>query len=254
MVGAVLIAGAAGGVWAWGPRRADPRPPGEPEGASLRAGPPDAAWCAAVGALPVDRQLAAVSAKLRELNPGYDGQVTRYGTHAGRINEFGLHTDAVTDLRPLRAFTGLVSLTAVGTEPGRGKLTDLGPLRGLPLTVLNVWRNPDLADLSPVRGAKLVLFQAGDTAVEDLAPLSGMPLHTLAVDNCRVRDLAPVRTMPRLNFVRCDGCPIASLEPLVGSTVRELTFTPDPARGDDAVLDRAKVKTVNRMNLRPGKE
>jgi hypothetical protein len=213
-------------------------------------GPPDDGWCRAVAALPPDRQLAAVTGKLRELNPGFDGQVTRYGVDGGRITEFGAYTDAVADIRPVRALTGLTSLNLNGTEPGKGKLSDLAPIRGLPLTVLNVWQNPELSDLSPAAGMKLVLFQAGDTAVEDLSPLAGMPLATLAVNDCRVRDLTPVRTMARLRFLRCDGCPLTSLRPVVGSTVRELTFTPDPARDDETVLAEVKLDRVNR---RPAK-
>ncbi len=250
---AVVLAGLAVavalGAWAWRSPAVDrpDEPRAEP---AFEPGPPDDAWCRAVAALPPERQLAAVTAKLRELNPGFDGQTTRYGVDGGRITEFGVYTDAVSDVRPVRALAGLTTLNLNGTEPGRGKLTDLSPIRGLPLTVLNVWQNPDLIDLSPVEGMKLVLFQAGDTAVEDLTPLAEMPLGTLAVNDCRVRDLTPVRTMPRLRLLRCDGCPLTSLAPLVGSSVRELTFTPDLLRGDDAVLAMLKLDRVNRRPLK----
>ena len=255
-IGALAVAGIALGAWALGSRTPDP--PSEAETAEDRAfrpGPPDDSWCRDVAALPIDRQLAAVTTKLRELNPDYDGQIARYGASDGRITEFGINTDAVGDVRPVRALAGLTILNLNGTKPGLGKLTDLVPIRGLPLTTLNVWQNPSLSDLSPAKGMKLQLLQAGDTAVEDLRPLEGMPLGTLAVNNCRVRDLAPVRTMPRLRFLRCDGCPITSLEPLVGSSIRELTFTLQPERGDEMVLERLKLDRINRLpakDLRPG--
>jgi Leucine-rich repeat (LRR) protein len=144
-------------------------------------------------------------------------------------------------------------LTIIGSGPGNGKLTDISPIRGLPLTVLNVWENPKLADMSPVVGMKLTLFQAGDTAIEDITPFEGMPITTFAVNNCRVRDLTPVRTMPKLNYLRCDGCPITSLEPLMGSTIRKLTFTPEPDRGDEAVLKQLKLESVTRINRKQDK-
>jgi hypothetical protein len=253
-LGALVVVGTAFGAWALWFRPDAPNEPPTAEELAFSPGHPDAAWHRAVAALPTDRQLAAVTAKLRELNPDFDGQIARYGADDGRITEFSIHTDAVSDIRPIRALTGLTSLNLNGSKPGLGQLTDLAPIRGLPLTVLNVWQNPNLSDLSPTKGMKLVLFQAGDTAVEDLTPFEGMPLGTLAVNNCRVRDLAPVRTMPRLRFLRCDGCPITSLEPLVGSTVRELTFTIQPERGDEKVLARLKLDRINRIpakDLRP---
>ncbi len=68
---AILLVAVAGSVWAWWPRSAGTRNPqrsGEPpalEELAMQPGPPDDAWCEAVGTLPVDRQLTAVTAKLR---------------------------------------------------------------------------------------------------------------------------------------------------------------------------------------------
>src|SRR5262249_36063035 len=153
-----------------------PVEPPTPEEIAMQPGPPDDAWCQTVSTLPADRQLAAVIAKLRELNPGYDGQVKRYGVANGPINELELFTEDISDIRPIHALTGLSILTVIGSQHGSGKLTDLSPIRGLPLTTLNVWENPNLADMSPVRGMKLTLFQAGDTAIEDITPFEGMPI------------------------------------------------------------------------------
>lgn len=215
-------------------------------------GPPNEEWVRAVAALPVDRQPGAVVAKLRELNPEYDGEVNRLGFEDGRVTEFAILTDAVSDIRPIRALAGLRHLNLIGSAPGRGRLTDLSPIHGLPLKVLNIWQNPRLVDLSPARGMSLTLFQAGDTAVEDLSPLVGMPIDILAVNNCRVRDLTPVHTMPKLRYLRFDGCPVATLMPLVGSKVRELRFEFNPARGDAAALQQ--MTQLNAINGIPASE
>jgi hypothetical protein len=211
-----------------------------------RPGPPDEEWVAAAAALHPAEQVEVVVAKLRELNPEYDGRVMHYVVEGRQVMDLGLHTDTVSDIRPLAAFRGLRHLTVIGTKPGKGKLIDLSPVRGMKLTNLNCWQNPGLADLSPARGMRITLLQAGDTAIEDLTPLEGMPLHTLALNNCRVRDLTPIKTMRVLRFLRCDGCPISTLAPLKESTLLELYFTLDAARGDIGVIgEMSRLYRVN---------
>ncbi|WP_020474427.1 protein kinase domain-containing protein [Zavarzinella formosa] len=212
-------------------------------------GPPDDAWVRAVSKLPLEKQPAVVIAKLQELNPDFDGQVNRISYQNGTVTDFSILTDEVSDIRPIRVFTELKSLQVVGSEPGKGKLADLTPIRSMKLTTLNIWQNPDLADVSPARGMSLTLFQAGDTAVKDISPLQGMPIGTLAVNNCRVEDLAPVRSMPQLRLLRCDGCPISSLKPVLNSTIRSLLFTRRPERGDDELLKQlTKLEQINGLS------
>ncbi len=79
-----------------------------------------------------------------ELNPGFDGKVASAdgkGTpkiENGVVTEFGFVTDNVTDISPVRALAGLMESELrwqLGTA--KGKLSDLSPLRGMPLTSLN---------------------------------------------------------------------------------------------------------------------
>jgi hypothetical protein len=236
---AALVAAGDG----WGLRPADR---GAASAGARLDGPPDDAWCGRVAALPSDRQAAAVAAKLAELNPGFDsGSV---GFARGRVSEVQFLTDSVSDVRPVRALASLSKLRCCGSDPGRGRLTDLGPLACLPLQELRVWNNPGLADLGPLRGMALTNFQAGDTAVERLDPLAGMPLGILAVNGARVRDLGPVRTLPKLWLFRRDGCPVKSTRPLAGTPVTDLVFDYVPAR-DAAVLRR--MPALQRVNRQP---
>lgn len=218
----------------------------------LLAGPPDAQWCRAVANLPAERQSVIVVLKLRELNPGYLGEIMRLRFEKGQVVEFVILTDAVSDLRPVSALTGLRMLGCYGSAPGKGKLSDLSPIRGLRLETLNVWENPDLRDLDPARGMPLRVFQAGDTAVENLSPLEQMPLTLVAVNNCHVRDVGPVRNMPKLATFRCDGCPIDTLAPLVESSLKELMIDYLPERGDADVLRR--MPRLTRINYKPAEE
>ena len=70
-------------------------------------------WVKATQALPAEQQIEAVSKKLMELNPGFDGKLTgwyREGTpkiEKGVVTEFGFSTDNVTDISPVRALAGL---------------------------------------------------------------------------------------------------------------------------------------------------
>ena len=64
-------------------------------------------------ALPAEKQIEAVSKKLMELNPGFDGKVTGSDGKAtpkienGVVTELGFVTDNVTDISPVRALAGL---------------------------------------------------------------------------------------------------------------------------------------------------
>ena len=209
--------------------------------------PPDEKWCRDVFALPVERQPKKVIAKLQELNPNYDGAIRRLRSDYGHVTEFGILTDEVRDIRPLRAFAALRVLECCGSAPGAGHLADLSPIRGMGLTVLSVWQNPALSDLDPLRGMKLTSFQAGNTAVEDLSPLQDMPLTLLGVSKCRrLHDIAIVRTLPALRIFRCDGSPIATLEPLAGMPISELFFDYRRERGDAEVLQQMpELKRIN---------
>ena len=56
-----------------------------------------------------------------------------------------------------------------------GNVSDLTPLKSLPLTLLDLNRNP-VTDLSPLAGMKLDTIKLYHSQVRDLTPLKGMPL------------------------------------------------------------------------------
>ena len=61
-------------------------------------------WRKQVAALPAEKQVGAVAARLKELNPGFDGKVTPKITN-DVVTELQFCVDDVTDLSPLRALT-----------------------------------------------------------------------------------------------------------------------------------------------------
>ena len=147
----------------------------------------------AVSARPAAEQVAAVVAELRRRNPNYDG-VHQSEVENGAVVGFELLVDSVSDLQPLAALTHLQRLRCTGAG-----LSDLAPLRGLPLRELHLL----------------------DTGVRDLRPLVGMPLAVLRLDGTDVRDLRPLAELPLLEL-RVRGLPVLDLAPLRGRPLQRL--------------------------------
>ncbi len=176
-------------------------------------------WMKDLAAMPAEKQIDAVSKKLQELNPGFDGALTgpnKVGTpkiENGVVTELGFANDNVIDLSPIRALLGLKVLTCYGTAKGR--LSDLSPLRGLKLTYFGC-SYVEVSDLSPLQGMPLIYLAFGSTKTSDLSPLKEMPLETLWCNNTPVSDLSPLQGMTTLRTVMTGGTPVSDLSPLHG--------------------------------------
>jgi formylglycine-generating enzyme required for sulfatase activity len=181
------------------------------------------AWLKKVRALTQQEQEKEVAARLKDLNPGFDGHVTR-DIKDGVVTHFAFLTDHVTDITPLKALTGLTDLSCAGSGWNKGQLTDLEPLRGMRLTRLNLFAT-HVADLSPLFGMKLTSLDCSGTAVTTLEPLRGMPLEDLM---CRltpgIQTLAPLQGMP-LKRLDCSGTGVSDLVPLQGMPLDSLSFS-----------------------------
>jgi hypothetical protein len=203
--------------------------------------PLDSAWQEKVRALPAEAQVRAVAAELKRRNPKFDAEVTPI-IEEGKVVAATLHTNAVTDLTPLRAFPHLINLGCFGSAVGKGQLVSLEPLRGLPLTNLKVWSNPRLADLRPLAGMPLVELNCNATGVADLSPLRsttlvelhtagtqiqsleplrGLLLQGLNIDNTAVKSLAPLKGM-KLRYLYCGNTQVDDLSPLAGMPITRL--------------------------------
>jgi hypothetical protein len=189
------------------------KPPAGTENAPAAnpASAPDVvAWERAVAALPADVQVKAVSARLKQLNPGFDGQVTET-IKDGVVKGLTFSVAEVTDISPVRALTHLKDLRCT-----QGKLIDLSPLKGLKLTLLAV-SCTQVSDLSPLQGMPLTeLYLNGCARLEDIRPLKGLKLATLSVNYTPVSDLSPLQGMP-LTTLDLAACPqVRDLTPLKG--------------------------------------
>jgi serine/threonine protein kinase/Leucine-rich repeat (LRR) protein len=164
---------------------------------------------------PAQEQLKTVVARLKDLNPGFDGKVT-HDVQGGVVTTLEILTDQVKDISPVRMLSGLTILKCNGSNSGKpgitGQLADLSPLKGMKLVELRCgWTK--ISDLSPLAGMKLHTLFCNNTPVSSLAPLAGMKLVSLNCGETKISDLSPLRDM-NLNYLGCYGTPVADLAPL----------------------------------------
>ena len=185
------------------------------------AGPPlDDAWVKRVAALPAEKQAAVVVAELKVRNPDFDGRATPT-VENGVVTGLDFLTDDVRDVAPVRALAGLKSLRCCGSQPGKGRLWNLAPLKGMRLTTLSCYNNTLVDDLSPLQGMPLQELWCGYTGVTDLSPLKGTPLAVLWFQCTTVSDISPVKGMP-LTVLCCGGTQVSDLSPLRGAALTKL--------------------------------
>src|SRR5581483_6610998 len=97
-------------------------------------------WIKDVQAMPAEKQLEAVSRKLVELNPGFDGKMSRPFhdgpplVEDGNVVEARILADKVSDLSPIRALSNLRQLECWATA-NTGTPLDLSPLMGMRIRV-----------------------------------------------------------------------------------------------------------------------
>jgi len=157
-----------------------------------------AAWMKEVAAMPAEKQVAAVSARLKELNPEFDGKLTPK-IEGGVVTHLELLPSKVTDISPVRALPRLQTLD-VGSTSGKGQLEDLWPLKGMNLTGLDC-NHTQVSDLRPLKDMKLTTLHCNATLVTDLSPLKNMPLKELLCDFKPERDAEILRAIKTLETI-----------------------------------------------------
>jgi type 1 glutamine amidotransferase len=204
------------------------------------------AFCNEVAALPAEQQVARVVAKLKELNPNFDGRQT-HKAEGGAVTELAISTVGLRNLAPVSALKQLKKLTvAPWAANQKGALADLSPLQGLPLAWLYCQNNP-VSDLSPLKGLPLTVLGCGGTQVGDLSPLAGMKLTVLSINDTAVSDLSPLSGMP-LTTLWCNNTKVTDLSPLGSSPLQELRCDFQPQRDTGALRG---IPTLRKLNDQP---
>jgi Leucine-rich repeat (LRR) protein len=161
--------------------------------------PVEEAWIKEVAKLAPDKQVEAVAAKLKERNPGFDGKVG-HDIRGGAVFSISFSADQITDISPVRALTGLKHFSCFGSRLVSGRLADLSPLAGLPLTHVGVAATR-VSDLTPLKGMPLVVLNVEHTQVTDLSPVKDMPLKVLVCPFKPERDAALLRSIKTLEKI-----------------------------------------------------
>ena len=131
--------------------------------------------------------------------------------------ELDLGGTGISDLSPLKG----MPLTSLNLDRC-GQVTDLSPLKGMPLTSLNLW-GCSQADITPLKGMPLTSLNLGGTKVIDLSPLKGMPLTSLSLYGCnQVSDLSPLKGMPLTSLSLAHCGQVTDLSPLKGMPLASL--------------------------------
>jgi len=194
------------------------QPVGPSEVSQTQAPPPfeplDEVWLERVSRLDSQKQVTEVVAELKRRNPGWSERF-EFELHGVFVNRFRMFPPGLRDVSPVRALPNLKHLQFPGGETG-GEVTDLSPLEGLPLSILDCGNNP-IADFSPLRGMPLNILRAKSTLVSDLSPLAESPIHVLQLAETPVKDLSPIKGCS-LRLLSFWSTPVSDLSPLAGMT------------------------------------
>lgn len=202
--------------------------------------PLDSAWVKKVQSLPPAEQVKEVAAELQRRNPGFDGKVT-HGIFNGAVIVLSLQADHVTDITPVRVLSALTALHVYGSVPGKGRLRDLSPLKGMRLTNF-MCDSTEVDDLTPLRGMQLTYLFCSRSRVSNLSTLEGMPLQCLFCSTTKVSDLSPLKGLP-LSNLDCSETPVRDLSPLRGLPLSFLNIS------DTGVADLAPLADSRKLGI-----
>lgn len=208
-----------------------------------------AVWAKEVAALPLEKKVEAVSGKLMELNPKFDG-VVKHQIEFDEVTSLSFFTDAITDISPVRALTDLQTLEC-GSQHGhlhRNRFSDLSPIEGMELRTLKC-AHTYVSDLSALANMPLTYLDCTYTRIADLSPLKGMNLEYLFTTGSPIANLSPLQGMP-LKVIRIGESFVSDLSPLQGAPLVELVC-PDTLVSDLSPLQKTKIYAlyVNGSNV-----
>ncbi|QDT37398.1 leucine-rich repeat domain-containing protein [Stratiformator vulcanicus] len=175
-------------------------------------------------------------AELREeLGANENAQFTKVG---GKIVEAQLFQSGVTDIAPLEGLP--LRVLDIGGLP----VESIAVVSGMPLVDLTL-EETKVADLSPLEGMQLEIFKAQNTPVADISVLKTMPLRQLNLMGTQVADFESLSEMP-LETLWLPQTKFADLSKLSGLRLASLDVQ-DSLVSDLAPL--SDMKSLRRLNI-----
>lgn len=177
-------------------------------------------WAKERDAMPLAEQLDALQKKLCEVNATARPLIASFREKDGRISNL-----TFVETRELASLTPLVGMQLEQIKARAASLTDLSPLKGMPLREAN-FANCDLLrdqDLTALEGMPLTRLDLGNCAsITRLPALAGMNIGTLCVKGCKA--LSDIRGLAgaKLQSIEADGTALRDLKALKGTNMMHL--------------------------------
>jgi serine/threonine protein kinase len=171
-------------------------------------------WSDQVAKMPAEQQVAAVTKKLQDLNPGFDGHEI-HNIEDSEVTGLALAADHLLDVSPVRALKNLRSFTCRSSTFEKANFSDLTPIEGLPLIIVDVAAT-SVADLTPIQNMDLETLDVGLTQVSELPPLKNSHLTFFSCWGTQISDISALRGMPLKKFA-CAFSRVSDISPLAGS-------------------------------------
>ncbi|MBA3937590.1 MAG: leucine-rich repeat domain-containing protein [Planctomycetes bacterium] len=154
-----------------------------------------------------------------------------------RVSATGL---GLADLAPLRGMP-ISDLDLDGNH-----VSDLAPLAGMPLRKLNLSNNGPI-DLGQLAILPLISLNLAGTGITDLGLLRGMKLESLICEHTTISSLEPLRGMP-LTILSCSETLVTSLKPVYSSPLQQLYCAHTPITSF-AGIGHALATTLKTLNI-----
>lgn len=154
----------------------------------------------------------AIQADLESLDLGIEGSLSEEDRLPLGLG-LGRGISGAKSLKGIECFSNLEFL-----HLSDGEVSDLSPIAGLTLGVLEIWNNP-VEDLAPISGlTRLVHLTVVGAPLSDISPLTELhALKTLNLSRTQIVDLTPLASL-RPDVLRIVDTPVANIEPLAGMT------------------------------------
>ena len=121
----------------------------------------------------------------------------------------------------------LIAFTAQETQ-----VSDLTPLRGMPLKWLDLYRAPKVTDVSPLKGLPLEYLNLTGVPLSEVSLVADLKsLWRLILEEMPVADLTPLRDLDIIDL-NIMGTRVTDLTPIKGLPLKRLGFDYRPDRAE----------------------
>ncbi|MEZ0296675.1 MAG: protein kinase, partial [Candidatus Methylacidiphilales bacterium] len=179
-------------------------------------------------------------AKIKILNISANSIESLAALERSQLLSISMRGNKVSSLNPLRN-SPLLRADLYGNQ-----ITSLEALSGKPITVLDISWNPQITDISPLKGMPIEIFYMGYTSVADLSPLAAMNLHRLYAPFSKITDLTPLKGL-HLTHLSLKGNQITDLEPLKGILLQNIDISQNNVTSLAPLAPLVPVKYENRL-------